>query len=92
VTERRGHNESEALIFDTRLPSRNILVGMWREFYLVNYFLAYSAVKGKEYESNLCFVKRNSIFMYKKPPTFVTRIIQSLYYSPASCCINAWMH
>jgi hypothetical protein len=22
----------------------------------------------------------------------VTRIIQSLYYSPASRCINAWMH
>ena len=23
---------------------------------------------------------------------FITRIIQSLYYSPASRCINAWMH
>ena len=22
----------------------------------------------------------------------ITRIIQSLYYSPASRCINAWMH
>ena len=23
---------------------------------------------------------------------YLTRIIQSLYYSPASRCINAWMH
>jgi hypothetical protein len=23
---------------------------------------------------------------------YLTRIIQSLYYSPASLCINAWMH
>jgi hypothetical protein len=38
VNAATGHNESEALIFDTRLPSRKILVGMWREFYLVNYF------------------------------------------------------
>ena len=32
-------------------------------------------------------------FSFFLPPSrSLTRIIQSLYYSPASRCINAWMH
>ena len=38
---------------------------------------------------------RNNICHTRDQPLFtntLARIIQSLYYSPASRCINAWMH
>jgi hypothetical protein len=34
----------------------------------------------------------SSDWSYKMAARTITRIIQSLYYSPASRCINAWMH
>ena len=47
---------------------------------------------GRIYKCHFTSGRQDSDRILECVTIFVTRIIQSLYYTPASRCINAWMH
>jgi hypothetical protein len=93
-----GYKIYDQAYFDLNLLITLIFFSIYKAYYIsnqkqkkVDIFKFFKDEINNVFDTNIFRQVKTGNFI-SKAHVYLTRIIQSLYYSPASRCINAWMH